>query len=721
MQKKYLYIIIPLVIILIGVGFFFYLPKTSENGYTNIVSSENQHSEPISPETCRDCHQKEYTDWQSSHHFKAMEIATQETVLGDFNNTTYTADGVTSHFYKKGDKFYITTTGSDGKPHDFEVRYTFGFYPLQQYLVAFEGGRLQVTRQSWDSRKQRWFHQYEKQHIPHDDWLHWTGNAQNWNLMCASCHSTHLKKNYNPTDDTYQTTYTHLTVSCESCHGNTQKHLQAVKDKNYVKGSDSLWNISEQNTEILRCAPCHSRRGEIGGEFIDSNSFLDNYLPEIPSTPNYYADGQVLEENYKYASFLQSKMYQHGVRCSNCHDPHTTKLKAQGNQLCSQCHDTEKYNHQTHTFHQPQSEGSLCVKCHMPTKTYMGNDIRHDHVFRIPRPDLSAKYNVPNACNECHSDKSAQWANTHAKKWYGNLNKNNHFDEDLILGSSSKNPNRIENLKRLLASEDYPEIIKATALHYTSEILTQTSIELLKSHLNHNNEQIRYQAVRGLNNFPITYYETEILPLLKDKIRAVRIATADLCLNHYGLQTALTKNGFQKAFNELESFILHQSDFASGSAIAGDFYAKTEQHQKALKFYQRALHKDKTLNYVRLNLATLLNGQKRNSEALKMLQEAASYEPKNAQIVFRLALLTYEMEQPELSLKYFEKTIQLEDKNPRVYYNYGLLLQEMGKVKQAENIFLKGLQQWADHKDLRYALYTLYAQQGQFEKAKKYQ
>lgn len=689
-----------------------HLTKSNEN-YQKIDDTNNPTTATyVGPESCKQCHQEAYQQWQQSHHFRAMEIASDSTVLGNFNQAQYTADGITSRFFKQNGNFYIHTQGNDGNYQNFQVLYTFGFYPLQQYLIAFDGGRLQVARQSWDSREKKWFHQYENQYIPHDDWLHWTGNAQNWNLMCAACHSTNLQKNYNPSTDSYQTTYNHITVSCESCHGPASLHLKNVTATN------TLWNIGSQQNEIVRCAPCHSRRGEIGNPWINSDELLDNFIPEIPSIPNYFADGQVLEENYKYASFLQSRMYEHGVRCTNCHQPHSAKLKYEGNTLCLQCHIAQKYDNENHTFHSKESQGSSCIKCHMPTRTYMGNDIRHDHVFRIPRPDLTEKYGVPNACNQCHTDKTSAWASQNIKNWYGNTVKPYHFDEDLIKGSQHQPYSETALLK--LISGNYPNIIKATALHYIGEQPSSESLKTLLESLTHKDAQIRYQAVVALLNFSPSQYGNSLLPLLSDKVRAVRIATANVLLTHYGIEALNEIPQLKKAVNELEKFLLHQSDFAAGSAAAGDFYIKMQQTEKALLFYQRALDKDKQLTYVHQNLATLYSRLGENDKAFSELEKAIKAEPNNGEYHFRMALLCYEMKLTEKASFYFAKATEFSPNNPRIRYNYGIFLQQQGKVYEAEKQYLEGLKQNPNYNQIRQALVILYAQQGKFKEAEKY-
>jgi hypothetical protein len=304
------------------------------------------------------------------------------------------------------------------------VKYIFGFTPLQQYLVEFPGGRMQVPRVSWDVKKKKWYHQYPGQNIATHDWLHWTGNAQNWNTMCASCHSTNLQKNYNIDADNYKTTYSVINVSCESCHGPAKQHIDFVNSNDYKSGKKitgsflHLGKGSQQLTEINTCATCHALKTDLSANVINSGEIMDNYIPEIPTNEHYHADGQIDDESYIYTSFLQSKMFHRNVKCSNCHNPHSGKILFATNQLCLQCHG-KTFDDPSHTFHAAGTTASDCKSCHMPGKVYMGTDLRHDHSFRVPRPDLTVKYGTPNACTNCHNNKSAQWAADAVTKWYG--------------------------------------------------------------------------------------------------------------------------------------------------------------------------------------------------------------------------------------------------------------------------------------------------------------
>ncbi|OOG65908.1 hypothetical protein B0E44_15300 [Flavobacterium sp. A45] len=644
-----------------------------------------------------------------------MLLPSEKTVKGNFDNITHTADGVTSRFFKKGNKYFINTQGEDGKNHDYEVKYTFGFTPLQQYLVAFPGGRLQVPRVSWDSKQKKWYNQYAKQTVSSHDWLHWTGNSQNWNTMCASCHSTNLQKNYDDKTDTYKTTYSIINVSCESCHGAGKQHSDYIKGEDYkdgekIKGSFlKLVKNGSQLEQINTCAPCHARASEISNNHIRSNEIMDNYIPQIPDSEYFFADGQIDDEDYIYTSFLQSKMFSKGVKCSNCHNPHSTKLKKIDNQTCLQCHIPQKYNVPTHTFHPVGSQSSLCVSCHMPGKIYMGNDLRHDHSFRVPRPDLSVTYGTPNACNNCHQDKSNKYLTDAIVKWYGPKRKY-HFADDLIPGSQLNSQSET-HLKKLINYTQTPNIIKATAAFYLGKIQTQTSLNTLLKCLHNKDAQVRYRALTSLANFQPTSWVDAVGPLLSDKVRAVRIAAADLYITIPSAQIKdQYKEAFSEAHTELKTYLHYQTDFSVGNIMLADYYLKLQDYSNAEKYYKKGLRKDSQMNYAWLNLSSTYNLLGKNEEALKSLEFALKNDSKNDRIHYNMALLYNEMGNKPAAKNSFAKAVALKSLNPRVYYNYGLLLNEAKKFKEAELILTKGITLNPSASELYYALTFVYIQ-----------
>ncbi len=379
-----------------------------------------------------------------------MQLADERSVLGDFDNATFEYAGTTSTFSKRNGQFVVRTDGREGQVADYRIQYIFGATPLQQYLIEFPGGRMQALSIAWDSRPkeqggQRWFHLYPNERVTYQDELHWTRPQQNWNFMCADCHSTNLKKNYDRTAHVYKTTWSEINVACEACHGPGSRHLewtqqdsQASEKSDPTKGLTVVfqerrtnhWIGDAQNgtarpqnpkpirAEIEVCAPCHARRTTIAEDFAAGKPFLDYYQPSLLEPRLYQIDGQQREEVYTWGSFLQSKMYHQGVTCSDCHEPHSLKLHAPGNAVCSRCHARAKYDTASHSFHEPSGAAGQCVSCHMPATTYMVVDPRRDHSLRVPRPDLSVQYGVPNACNQCHEDRSPQWAADWILEWY---------------------------------------------------------------------------------------------------------------------------------------------------------------------------------------------------------------------------------------------------------------------------------------------------------------
>ncbi|QDV74512.1 HEAT repeat domain-containing protein [Botrimarina mediterranea] len=495
----------------------------------------------VGRDRCVACHQQEAQLFEGSHHDRAMELPTDESVLGDFDDATFERLGVVSKFFRKGKDFYVNTEGPDGENHDYKIAYTFGYTPLQQYMVEMEGGRVQVLRVSWDTEQKKWFEvpppdAVELKLDPHDP-LHWTGLAQNWNTMCAECHSTDLKKNFDLKANTYHTTYNEIDVSCEACHGPGSMHVELAEanslfwDRRHGYGLAKL--KQESNTaQIAACAPCHSRRGVLAGGFDAGDDYFDHYDLALLEPGLYHADGQIEDEVYVYGSFLQSRMYHENVKCSDCHDPHSLKLKYEGNALCAQCH--QKYDNKAHHFHS-DPQGSLCVNCHMPQRHYMVNDGRRDHSFRIPRPDLSVELGTPNACNDCHTKdgEDAAWAAEAIKKWYGPKRPNDPHYARALDAAWKGWPDAVGKISDLLAYEAplpgrrTPDIVRATALRALANFQTPQSDDLCREALDHPSPLVRAAAVGSLSSEAVASHADDIGDMLSDETRLVRNAAVD--------------------------------------------------------------------------------------------------------------------------------------------------------------------------------------------------
>lgn len=415
----------------------------------------------VGRQVCSGCHEREAALWQGSHHDLSMqEAAAPGAVLGDFEGKPVEGLGRETRFFRRGKEHAVRAAGADGRPHDFAVAYTFGVSPLQQLLLPTQNGRVQALSVAWDSRPaadggQRWFSLYPDHSPAPGDPLHWTGREQRWNSMCAECHSTGVRKGYEAASDTYKTSWKEIDVSCEGCHGPGSRHVAwargaergretapsliadalpnkglevALRDPNRgawiidpATGSGRRTAPLSPTREIETCARCHSRRVPLREDSAASHALLDDYRPALLDAGLYHADGQIDGEVFEYGSFLQSRMYGKGITCSDCHEPHSARLRFPGNAMCGTCHSPARFDTPAHHHHAASpntgATAPLCVDCHMPTKRYMGVDDRRDHSLRIPRPDLTLKIGTPNACNGCHAGRSPAWAASAVERW----------------------------------------------------------------------------------------------------------------------------------------------------------------------------------------------------------------------------------------------------------------------------------------------------------------
>ena len=671
-----------------------------EDSYAPVVSNGLAGGEKvfIGSEACASCHAAEFKDWKGSHHDLSMQIADSSTVLADFNNTTFKSKDVTFNFFKKGDEFYVNTEGVGGLYEDYKITHTFGVYPLQQYLIEFPDGKFQCLLAAWDSNKGGWFDLQPNLDIHHEEWLHWTGGSMTWNNMCADCHSTNLKKNYDQVSMSYNTTYDLINVSCEACHGPASSHVTYYSDMEKYKNEEvpELYMTTGMNSKevVQKCARCHSRRAQLTEYFDYEGHFLDHYAPFLLTSPTYELDGQILDEVYVYGSFMQSVMYDEGVSCNDCHNPHSMQLKKTGNDLCLSCH-TPNYNTYAHHYH-TDLEATQCVNCHMTGRTYMGNDFRRDHSFRVPRPDQTVTYGTPNACNTCHSDKSAQWAADAIVENYG-LERPEHFSDDLLEAYHGE----VEGFHKVFSNTENPEIIRATALNrYGNNALTQEQLGKVLTYVNDVSPLVRNEAVLALNKSNQTNVANAIKPLLMDSIRLVRISAAAY-FKIYNEGVFLEEQN-KTAEGEYNDELIVNSDFAAGQhKIALDYQMKGNI-EKASEAYYKALEIDNYYNMSRVNLALLEYNRGNVAKAEELYIKVTTQEPQFSQPFYMLGLLYNEIGDQQKSLSYLKMACEKEPKIVRAFYNYALKLQEQQQFAESIAVIDEGLTHFISDENLMY-------------------
>ena len=730
---------------------FYSCKKEVKNEYTPLqLAFENQkHDEGfIGSRKCAECHEPEYKDWIGSDHQLAMQLPNDSTVLGNFNNSTYTIYGVTSKFFKKDSLFFVNTEGPDGKYHDYEVKYTFGHYPLQQYLVIFPKGKLQVLTPFWDSRSdedggQKWQHLYPDEYIASHDELNWARPLQNWNYMCAECHSTNVKKNYNPETFTYNTHFDEINVSCEACHGPGEVHAKWAENENeeiknmglifdIMDRDSAYWKINptsglvtrsierKSNMQVEWCGRCHSRRTQLTDEYTFGKELEHTHQVAFLDYPLYNDDGTNNDENYVYGSFLQSKMYKKGVTCKDCHNVHSGQLKIPKDNVCSQCHMPSLYQTTDHHKHKEGDTGASCISCHMPKITVMVVDPRSDHSIRIPRPDISVKTGATNACNNCHKDKTNEWSLNHFNDWYGNK-----YDTIPHYGFAFNNvrinqPNAQNDLNKIINDDTINNIVLGTAIRYQDYNNNPLAFENLKMALTSSSPMVRRAGLESLRALPKEQQFKWALPLAKDSVNGVRYIANSLIYDMPIANLPVDKQQIvNKARKEYINQLLYWQDRSIGLSSLGAAAVGLGKQNQAEKYYKKAIIVDSLDVIAQVNYADLKRMQGKNEECIQILNNVLKINNKFSAAYQALAFAYIRTGDKQKALNTFKVAVEMAAIDPQNYYYYAIILNDLGKTKEALKSLILASKKFKNNEQLLSLTYSIYYDNGETLKAQK--
>jgi predicted CXXCH cytochrome family protein len=697
----------------------------------------------VGSEACAGCHRAETALWNESQHKHAMQHATAASVLGNFNDASFDYYGVHSRFFKKEGKFLVETDSPDGKLAIFEVKYTFGIDPLQQYLIEFSDGRIQALSIAWDSRPkdqggQRWFHLYPNEEIRHSDVLHWTKLNQNWNFMCAECHSTGVQKNYDAANDRFHTTWTEISVGCEACHGKGSRHVSwaysqrswwpFAKDKDPLKGLAVFLNERDGVTwepdpktgnpqrsvapavtrrEVETCGLCHARHGEFTEDWVPGRPLSDTHTVSLLTRGLYHADGQMLDEVYNYGPFKQSKMFAAGVTCSDCHEPHAAKLRTSGDGVCLQCHASDKYEVASHNRHEGVTPAVTCASCHMPVSTYMIVDKRHDHSIRIPRPDLSVKLGAPNACNNCHVEKSAQWAAQAIEQWHGPMRKGFQNYAEAFQASWTGRADAAALLAVVAASPTTPAIARASALSELNSRVSPANIALARKGLADPDPMVRIAALDMLDGLPGDRIWPSVSPLLSDASRGVRIRAVSLLAAVPATSQPLAdRDAFERAAAEFIAAQRFNADRPEARSTLGNFLARRGSTVDAESEYKTALRLSPQYVPAAINLADLYRQLHRDVDAETELRTAIASSRQDAGLHHALGLTLTRQKRPDDALAEFRTAIEIEPDRSRYVYVYAVALHSSGRINESMQVLKENLTRHPGDRETMLALVT---------------
>jgi len=725
-------------------------------------SSEQERpaAEFVGSETCAGCHRAESALWRDSQHKLAMDHATEKTVLGDFSDATFDYNGIRSRFFRRDGKYLVETDGPDGKLATFQVKYTFGIDPLQQYLIEFPDGRVQALSIAWDARPkekggQRWFHLYPDEKIGHDDVLHWTKLNQNWNFMCAECHSTGLRKNYDAERDRYATTWSEISVGCEACHGQGSDHVawgraqqswwpfgrQEDRSKGLVARLNEregvIWTHDPASgtvrrnlptnllrTEVETCGRCHARRSEMSEKWVPGRWLQETHAIAAPLARDvYWPDGQMRDvaEAYNYVPFKQSKMFAAGVTCSNCHDPHSGKQRIAGEGACLQCHAPEVYAGPKHSHHQQADAAPNCISCHMPARTYMVIDSRHDHSLRVPRPDLSVKLGTPNACNGCHTDKPAQWAAEAVERWFGPDRKGLQTYAEAFAASSAGWSDAGQRLASVAGDSNAPGVARAAALVELAPYISPANADLARRSLADPDPMVRIAAMDMLAAVPATQVWPLVAPLLSDPVLGVRIRAASLLSSvPTDRQPQTDRERFEKAAAEFVAAVRLNADRPEERSTLANFYARRGLSGEAEAEYKAALRLSPRYTVAAINLADLYRQSNRDGDGENILRAAIVSSPQDAGLHYALGLTLNRLKRTGDSLVELGRAAELDPNSARYAYVYAVGLHSAGRVEDAIAVLKGNVEKRPADRDSLLALVTFNRDSGNIALALDY-
>lgn len=697
-----------IIVALLGAGSFFAACGSEERRAPQAVLSY------VGAETCVSCHEVESAAWRGSHHDLAMQEANALTVLGDFTADDFVQGEERTSFARRDERFFVTTPGPDGERTEYEVVYTFGYEPLQQYLVAFPGGRYQALAVAWDSRPadaggQRWFHLHPEEDLAAGDALHWTSPLANWNQQCADCHSTQLTKNYDRPSRSYETKFEAIDVSCEACHGPASRHVAVARSgENFDPNFDFMRRVSraggwvmdagptarrvggpDPDVQLDTCAPCHSRRGELTENRDVLEQFTDAFRPALLEDRLYHDDGQIDDEVYVWGSFLQSKMHAAGVVCSDCHDPHSLKLQLPGNDLCTRCHDHKQFDVPAHHHHPVDSAGASCVECHMPEKTYMVVDPRRDHSLRVPRPDLSVELGTPNACNACHADQDAAWAAAAVDEWTGG--KRPAHRGQAFHAARTSQPSGETALAALLDDSLQPALVRATALAEQALRPGPRSAELVIRGLSDPSELVVYGALQSADVLPPDRTIALVAPLLRHSRRVVRIEAARVLLPRHHELESLDREVFDRAHAERIQSLEFNADDPRALVDLGLLRQIVGEHEAAESTYREAIEIGPWFAEGYANLADLLRALERDDEGAEVLRAGLKAAIDTAPLEHALGLNLVRRERLPEAMTHLRRAAELRPDIARFALVHAVALDAFGRTAAATEVLDEAL------------------------------
>jgi tetratricopeptide (TPR) repeat protein len=652
-------------------------PKKSSAGYVGSAS-------------CRECHESFYKLWATSHHGLAMQPYTSTFAQKQLQSQAQDIRIGPRRYRAARDtaKGWVREIGPEGEKK-FPIAHVMGGKNVYYFLTPYEKGRLQVLPLAYDVHKKSWFDTAASgvRHFPGqltDAPLHWTDPEYTFNTSCYSCHVSQLSTNYDLEADTYHTVWAEPGINCEACHGPGEEHVRAFKSASKDKPPKDLKLISTKNFTAHQlnsmCASCHAKLSPVTPSFTPGERFFDHYNLVTLEHLDFYPDGRDLGENYTMTGWRMSPCAKSGkLDCMHCHTSsgrYRFTDAARANNACLPCHKERVENATKHTRHKAESKGNQCISCHMPMTGFARMN-RSDHSMRPPTPAATIAYKSPNACNLCHTDEDATWADKQVRDWHKHDYQNSAlYPAGLVAAARKPDWNRLDDMLAYLTREDRDEIFATSLVRLLRGCESDKKWPVIsKLLINDSSPLVRAAAAEGLDNYYTTNSLQALIDATQDEYRLVRVravaSLAGIPLERFKDKDRLV---IERAAAEYLAGLNARPDDHVSHYNRGNFYLARQQHTEALKSYQTAIKLRPNNLLAHVNAAFAYNGLGQNDRAEASLRQAIKLDPNNLSAHLNLALILGEQGRLDEAERAYRKVIRLDKKSAVAAYNIGVIL-----------------------------------------------
>ncbi len=653
--------------------------------------------------SCRKCHEKFYQLWAPSHHGLAMQPYTK--VFAKKNLTPQTeAITIGNHSYRANIKDHggwVHEIGPDGEKK-YPMVHALGGKNVYYFLTPMDKGRLQTLPVAYDVRKKEWFDMAKSgvRHFPGqgpDEPVKWKEWPYTFNTACYSCHVSQLSTNYDLKTDTYNTTWREPGINCETCHGPAEEHNRVCeaapkgtipKDLKIIRGGRDFTN--EQNNDT--CSSCHAKATPLTTSFMPGDRFFDHFDLVTLESPDFYPDGRDLGENYTFTTWRMSPCVKAGnLNCLFCHTSSGRyKHKDNPNESCRKCHKERVENSTEHTRHKPDSPGNKCISCHMPM-TEFARMTRSDHSMLPPTPAATIEFKSPNACNNCHKDKSPEWADTLVRKWHKENYQKPVLERARLIDAARKRDWRLlPDMLTYVERKDRDEIFATSLIRLLRACEDHTKWPAIIKAMDDPSPLVRGAAAAALNQAPSQEAIQALVKASGDDYRLVRIRAAGSLsgitrdMAKIGLDDD-TKKKLRDATKELVASYTARPDQWTSHYNLGNFHLNQGRPDIAIEAFETAHRFEPRSVPVLVNAAMASSRMRRNSQAENYLSKALEIEPANAEANFNMGLLQAEQGDPEKAEERLRAALKADEQMHQAAYNLGLLIAD-ARPKEAMDL-----------------------------------